>query len=73
MKKNEPTEPALLVLQSTQRTTPQIVNAAKVYANVRWRFEANLRETFATGHVGDSIAIQSEKDRHETCHYEGSP
>ena len=47
MKKNEPAEPALLVLQSTQRTTNQIVNAAKVYANVRWRFEAKLRETLA--------------------------
>ena len=45
MKKNE--EPALLVLQSKQRTTKQIVNAAKVYAHVRWRVEAKLRETLA--------------------------
>ena len=47
MKKNEPAEPALLVLQSTQRTTNQIVNAAKVYANIRWRFDTKLRETLA--------------------------
>ena len=44
MKKNEP---ALLVLQSTQRTTNQIVNAAKAYANIRWRVEDKLRETLA--------------------------
>ena len=47
MKKNEPAEPALLVLQSSQRTTNQIVNAAKVYANLRWRFDTKLRETLA--------------------------
>ena len=47
MKKNEPAEPALLVLRRSQRTTNQIVNAAKVYANIRWRFDTKLRETLA--------------------------
>ena len=47
MKKTEQAEPALLVLRRTQRTTLQIVNAAKVYAHVRWRFDTTLRETLA--------------------------
>ena len=47
MKKTEHAEPALLVLRRTQRTTLQIVNAAKVYAHVRWRFDTTLRETLA--------------------------
>ena len=37
----------LLVLQSTQRTPDQIVNAATAYANIRWRFEDKLRTTLA--------------------------
>ena len=43
----KPAEPALLVLQSTQRTTQQVVDAAKVYAHLQWRLEAKLRETLA--------------------------
>ena len=47
-KQHEPTrEPALLVLQSTQRTTNKIVSAAKTYANIRWQFEDKLRKTLA--------------------------
>ena len=45
MRKTE--EPALLVLRRTQRTTVQIVNAAKGYAHVKWRFDTTLRETLA--------------------------
>ena len=47
MKKNEPAEPALLVLQSTQRSTNDIVNAAKAYAYIRCQLEAKLRKTLA--------------------------
>ena len=39
MKKTEQAEPELLVLRRKQRTTLQIVNAAKAYASVRWRFD----------------------------------
>ena len=48
MKQNEP---ALLVLQSTQRTTDQIVSAAKAYANIRWRFEDKLLKTLLLAQI----------------------
>ena len=54
MKKNEP---ALLVLQSTQRTTDQIVNAAKAYANIRCQFEAKLRKTLAGANYLRSLPL----------------
>ena len=47
MGKTEQAESALLVLRRTQRTTLQIVDAAKVYANVRWRVDTKLRATLA--------------------------
>jgi len=60
MKKTEQAEPALLVLRRTQRTTLQIVTAAKVYANVRWRFDTKLRETLAgTNYLKEPTVHQS--------------
>ena len=46
-KQHEPAPPALLVLQSTQRSTNDIVSAAKAYANTRCQLEAKLRKTLA--------------------------
>ena len=46
-KQHEPAPPALLVLQSTQRSTNDIVSAAKAYASIRCQLEAKLRKTLA--------------------------
>ena len=46
-KQHEPAPPALLVLQRTQRSTNDIVSAAKAFANTRCQLEAKLRKTLA--------------------------
>ena len=47
MQKHEQAPPALLVLQRTQRSTNDIVSAAKAYASIRCQLEAKLRKTLA--------------------------